>query len=127
MIVPLPVVLCTGSRYGDILIAAEREAKEAKRGLWESYVEVKAADERAERGDELVNMRVCEVQDGAHFYAHTSVDEAKVCICICRYVYTVCMHCIYACMFLGARACVWLVVRVDSSSVGTNWPDFRVV
>ena len=107
MIVPLPVVLCTGSRYGDILIAAEREAKEAKRGLWESYVEVKAADERAERGDELVNMRVCEVQDGAHFYAHTSVDEAKVCIYICRYV--VCMHCMYA-MYAFGCSCVCLCV-----------------
>jgi hypothetical protein len=64
--------------YADVLFGAEAEAKAAKRGLWESFVEVQAADERAERGDELVSMKVCEVIDGSQFFAHTSVDEAKV-------------------------------------------------
>ena len=97
------------------MFAAEAEAKAAKRGLWESYVEVKAADERAERGDEMVTLRVSEVQDGSQFYAHTSVDESKVRLVIvagcteawvgCTWGDVLCTGCLALCLCVLLLAC----------------------
>jgi hypothetical protein len=65
-------------RYSDELTAAEKEARDAKRGMWLSYVEKVEEVRDDAAGDELVNVRVCEVVDGSSFFAHAAVDDMKV-------------------------------------------------
>ena len=63
---------------GDQLVAAEEEAKQARRGVWESYVEKVEAEVKAEAGDEFMHVTVCDIIDGSHFFVHAKSDLKRV-------------------------------------------------
>lgn len=70
------------SAHRDALYAAEAEAKEAKIGMWDGYVEpVKVKEDEEEdtekvysEKDKAVEIKLTEIVDGATFFAHITTD-----------------------------------------------------